>query len=168
MAVIELSVGAGLVTILFVFAITLAGDEAMTVPALVPHRLSGLLVVSLIIVLGWLMQSPAHTAGIETATMPFTIVLWETRGLDVLVQIGLIFAGVMGILGLLAEERTVVRTPQTHSVISPLDTKQPLTALAKKKTEWTQSYHKMNPLRITIEIFQRIVYVLTNQLFSRK
>ena len=37
------------------------------------------------------------------AEAPFASVLWQERGFDVLVQIGLIFAGVLGILGLLRE-----------------------------------------------------------------
>ena len=35
----------------------------------------------------------------------FPIVLWQQRGLDVLMQIVLIFAGIMGILGLLSEAK---------------------------------------------------------------
>ena len=39
-AVIELSVGAGLVTVLFVFAINVAGDETISVQALIPKPLA--------------------------------------------------------------------------------------------------------------------------------
>ena len=103
-AVIELSVGAGLVTILFVFAITIAGDEAMTAPSVVPKLLGWLLLVGIIAALG-LFIWPVGQAEILVDEAPFTAVLWQDRGLDVLVQIGLIFAGVMGILGLLSEEQ---------------------------------------------------------------
>ena len=37
LAVIELSVGAGLVTVLFVFAISIIGDEKITSDVFVPH-----------------------------------------------------------------------------------------------------------------------------------
>ena len=103
-AVIELSVGAGLVTILFVFAITIAGDEAMSAPSVIPKLLRWLLLVGIIAALGWFIW-PVETRATAVDEAPFTAVLWQERGLDVLVQIGLIFAGVMGILGLLSEEQ---------------------------------------------------------------
>ncbi len=103
-AVIELSVGAGLVTILFVFAITIAGDEAMSAPSIIPKLLRWLLLVGIIATLGWFIRPVEIGATIVDET-PFTAVLWQERGLDVLVQIGLIFSGVMGILGLLSERR---------------------------------------------------------------
>ncbi len=40
-AVIELSVGAGLVTVLFVFGISIAGEDAMGKPTLVPWTIAG-------------------------------------------------------------------------------------------------------------------------------
>jgi uncharacterized MnhB-related membrane protein len=112
-AVIELSVGAGLITILFVFAIAIAGDEAMTAPSIVPKLLRWLLLLGIIIALGWFIW-PVEQAAVEVAEAPFTAVLWQERGLDVLVQIGLIFAGVMGILGLLSDE--CVPQPTTTSI----------------------------------------------------
>jgi hypothetical protein len=52
--------------------------------------------------------------------------LWEQRGLDMLVQIGLIFAGVLGVLGLLADEvrevqRQLGEEPETEreTAVSP-------------------------------------------------
>ncbi|HEX6386369.1 MAG TPA: hypothetical protein VF177_16985 [Anaerolineae bacterium] len=111
-AVIELSVGAGLVTILFVFAIATAGEEAMAAPAIVPSVLTWALVVTLLAALGWLIL-PAANGNVVAAETPstFTAVLWRDRGLDVLVQIGLIFAGVLGVLGLLSEDRATEKFP---------------------------------------------------------
>jgi uncharacterized MnhB-related membrane protein len=111
-AVIELSVGAGLVTILFVFAITIAGDEVMSLPEVIPRLLRWLLLVGIVAALGWFIR-PVEQAAVLGDEAPFTAVLWQARGLDVLVQIGLIFAGVMGILGLLSEQRVpeTVTTP---------------------------------------------------------
>jgi uncharacterized MnhB-related membrane protein len=101
-AVIELSVGAGLGTVLFVFAISIAGEETTDIRAIVPKPLAwGLIGISVILLL-WLI---APVTGIE---IPFSRTtypdkLWEARGIDVLVQIVLIFTGVLGVLGLLAE-----------------------------------------------------------------
>jgi len=101
-AVIELSVGAGLVTVLLVFAIGVAGEETIHVKPLIPRGISwaaGLLVIFL---LGWfilpLVAAPAPAPEPSLASL-----LWNKRALDVLLQVVLIFCGVMGILGLLTE-----------------------------------------------------------------
>lgn len=101
-AVIELSVGAGLVTVLFVFAIGVAGEEAMNARALPPRPLAWGLVILSLFLLGWLTL-PLTGIGMPIVEPPFVSMLWRQRGLDVLVQIVLIFAGVLGVLGLLAE-----------------------------------------------------------------
>ncbi len=126
-AVIELSVGVGLVTILFVFAISVAGDEAgaaagagvLDVRAIVPKPLAVALVVVAAVALGGLtLAQPATNAGAAaigtagttgtaaTPAGPLVDLLWQQRGLDVLVQIVLIFGGVMGVLGLLADAKS--------------------------------------------------------------
>ncbi len=101
-AVIELSVGAGLVTVLFVFAIAIAGDDAMRSRALIPKSLAWLLVMIAVLLLGFLIL-PAGESRASTAEATFAAIFWQGRALDVLVQIVLIFAGVLGLLGLLAE-----------------------------------------------------------------
>jgi uncharacterized MnhB-related membrane protein len=105
-AVIELSVGAGLVTILFVFAINIAGDEAIEIKALIPWPLALLLVVAAAGLLTYLALpgmgadlAPFQPAG-------FVKTFWEDRSLDALLQIVLIFAGTLGMLGLLAEAKS--------------------------------------------------------------
>ncbi len=119
-AVIELSVGAGLVTVLFVFAIALAGEEAMSAHLIVPRLLVLLLVIGLFAVLGLGFseqlavsseQLPAANGQLPAAN-DFATTLWQERGLDMLVQVGLIFAGVMGVLGLLAEQKQPVHEPE--------------------------------------------------------
>jgi uncharacterized MnhB-related membrane protein len=115
-AVIELSVGAGLVTILFVFAIAIAGDEAMTAPSVMPALLGWLLMLGAAITLGWMML-PAIQAQPVAAEASFSATLWQERGLDVLVQVGLIFGGTMGILGLLSEPSA--RTREASAVEQP-------------------------------------------------
>ena len=104
-AVVELSVGAGLVTVLFVFAISIAGEEDLDTRTIFPRPMAwGLVGISLLL-LGWLslprlgIQLPL--AGLEN----FSTMLWEKRGLDVLIQVVLIFTGVLGVLGLLADRK---------------------------------------------------------------
>jgi uncharacterized MnhB-related membrane protein len=102
-AVIELSVGAGLVTVLFVFAINIAGEEAMSALPIVPKPLAWIMVAIFVFSFGWLtldilwMQIPVAEPDY------FKTVLWENRLLDILLQIVIIFAGVLGVLGLLSE-----------------------------------------------------------------
>ena len=52
-AVIELSVGAGLVTVLFVFAISVEGDDALDATPVPPRLLSAGLAALFILLLGW-------------------------------------------------------------------------------------------------------------------
>ncbi|PID85341.1 MAG: hypothetical protein CSA11_05765 [Chloroflexi bacterium] len=102
-AVIELSVGAGLVTVLFVFGISIAGEDAMGKPALVPWTIAGAVALTAMGLVAW-FTLPTSEPAAAVAEPAFSTMLWEQRGLDVLVQIGLIFAGVLGILGILAEK----------------------------------------------------------------
>ncbi len=104
-AVIELSVGAGLVTVLFVFAISISGDEgAGTGPAL-PRPVTILLILAFIVMLaGFTLRIPMTQAAVGNEEA-LSDVLWNQRGLDVLVQVVLIFSGVLGMLGLLAEAK---------------------------------------------------------------
>lgn len=104
-AVIELSVGAGLVTVLFVFAINVAGEEAMDARAVLPRPIAWTLVIASSALLGEMILPSIGFGGVRAAESSFASVLWQDRGLDVLVQIVLIFAGVLGVLGLLTEAR---------------------------------------------------------------
>lgn len=106
-AVIELSVGAGLVTILFVFGISIAGEDSMEEGPLVHWGVAAALVIIPLALLGWLLL-PASAAATAVAEPSFAVMLWQERGLDVMVQIGLIFAGVLGVLGILAETQTAM------------------------------------------------------------
>lgn len=106
-AVIELSVGAGLVTVLFVFAFSIVGEDTFDEKALVPKPLVWGMVTVVAILLSWFTFPEA--GDVRTALeMPFSQVLWEQRALDVLAQIVLIFGGVVGLIGLLAETRSSV------------------------------------------------------------
>lgn len=102
-AVIELSVGAGLVTVLFVFAINIAGEETLPFQPIVPKPLALFLVLATVLLLAWMDRDILATQVPTMDPLYFKTVLWENRMLDVLLQMALIFAGVLGVLGLLAE-----------------------------------------------------------------
>jgi uncharacterized MnhB-related membrane protein len=131
-AVIELSVGAGLVTVLFVFAFSIVGEETFDKTTIIPRPLAWLVVALLVLLLGWmalpLVALPAASAGGAS----FGAVLWEQRGLDVLIQVVFIFAGVMGLIGLLSEaKKPAPGAEQAHPEIAssapePLEWDEPL------------------------------------------
>jgi uncharacterized MnhB-related membrane protein len=102
-AVMELSVGAGLVTVLLVYAVSVVGDDAMDPPSVIPKPLAFGVVGLVTILLGW-MAFPAIPAYFERGSMTLAVSLWQSRVLDVWIQIALIFSGVMGVLGLLSEQ----------------------------------------------------------------
>jgi uncharacterized MnhB-related membrane protein len=101
-AVIELSVGAGLVTVLFVFSIGIAGDEPIDVRSVVPRLIGGVLALSAA-ALAAVFILPEATARVAASEPSFADVLWGSRGLDVVLQLVLIFSGALGVLSLLTE-----------------------------------------------------------------
>ena len=103
-AVIELSVGAGLITVLFAFAISMAEDEAMPAP-LVPRPFAWLLVVVAGGVLLWLLLPALPAARQAAADAPFIVQIWDNRALDLALQIVIVLTGVSGVLSLLGETR---------------------------------------------------------------
>jgi uncharacterized MnhB-related membrane protein len=101
-AVIELSVGAGLVTVLLVYALSVVGEDVFDPKSIVPKPLA----FSLVTVIGGLVIWMAYPLVVHPNTNGETLlanVLWQDRALDVWVQVALIFSGVMGVLGLLSE-----------------------------------------------------------------
>ncbi len=106
-AVIELSVGAGLVTVLFVFAINIAGEEAINLRSPLPRVLTWVVVIAATVLVGSMVfPGMATPASVPVAEPPFTTTLWVDRRVDVLLQVVLIFSGVLGVLGLLSEGRS--------------------------------------------------------------
>ena len=107
-AVIELSVGAGLVTVLFVFAINIAGEDTRAVRSILPRPLAWGLVLLGLGLLAFLVV-PRQAIQPEAAVgLSFFQAVWQDRQLDVLLQVTIMFAGILGVLGLLAagkEER---------------------------------------------------------------
>ena len=102
-AVMELSVGAGLVTVLLVYAVSVVGDDALDPASVIPKPLAFIMVGVVAILLGF-MAFPAVEKNIDTSTLALSIALWKNRVLDVWIQIALIFSGVLGVLGLLSEK----------------------------------------------------------------
>lgn len=100
--VIELSVGAGLVTVIFVFAISVAGDEPIPAKSLVPRPLAWVLMGLFMFLMLWLTVPHLLIPALPRDALPFLQALWEERGLDTILQVMLIFSGVLGSLGLLA------------------------------------------------------------------
>ena len=101
-AVIELSVGAGLVTVLLIYAISVVGDDAFDPGPVIPRPVAVGLTLLTAVMLGYMAYSlPAKDL---SGRFPALVTaLWQQRVLDVWIQMVLIFAGVLGILGLLAE-----------------------------------------------------------------
>jgi uncharacterized MnhB-related membrane protein len=107
-AVIELSVGAGLVTVLLVWAISMTGDDMLDARPILPRPLAAATTLLAAVLLGWMAAS---LSGRESAGLTQSLgeALWGARVLDVWIQIILIFAGVLGVLGLLAESTRPAR-----------------------------------------------------------
>jgi uncharacterized MnhB-related membrane protein len=111
-AVVELSVGAGLVTILFVFAINIAGEETLPAHSLIPRPLAWGLVIVAVLLLGWFTLPRLLPVFPAPDSTPFSQVVWEQRGLDMLLQVALIFTGVLGVVGLLVDQRRPSHAPE--------------------------------------------------------
>ena len=117
-AVIELGVGAGLVTVLFVFSLNLVGEERLERRAVLPRSLVWASVILVVLQLAWLIFQ-ASGAALQVSEPSFSIVLWQNRGLDMLVQIPLLFAAALGVLGLLAEAGPAQTPAETQINTAP-------------------------------------------------
>ncbi len=104
LAVIELSVGAGLVTVLFVFAISLAGDEPQPEQGGVSWLLGTALALACSLLL-ILFTLPLIGISNPSGDPSFTETVWHERSLDMLVQIVLLFTCALSVVGLLAQRR---------------------------------------------------------------
>lgn len=107
LAVIELSVGAGLLTVLLAFAISMAEDETMP-RALLPRPVAWLLIGLAVGALLWLILPQAPLVRqVAAAEVPFIVEVWDNRLLDTIVQLAIVVSGVMGVLSLLGETRRI-------------------------------------------------------------
>jgi uncharacterized MnhB-related membrane protein len=108
-AAIELSVGAGLVTVLLVYAISVVGDDALDPASIVPKPLALVAVLSAAVLLA-LLALPIGVTPVFLPAVSMQVVLWEQRVLDLWIQMVLIVSGVMGMLGILAEGKSRQRS----------------------------------------------------------
>ncbi len=121
-AVIELSVGAGLVTVLFVFAINIAGDDVIGTRPVPPLRWIVSVAVLFVVLLGWFVwPAPAAASAPAVAEPSLSVLLWQLRGMDLMVQIVLIFSGVLGLLGLLAEAKAPLEGSMAREIAAHRD-----------------------------------------------
>lgn len=103
-AVVELSVGAGLVTVLFVFVISMTGSDDVAGKPLFPQWLAVLLVFCSFGTLGFIWITNGFS-GVVLHTEPADILadtIWVDRQLDLYIQAALIITGVLGLMMLLA------------------------------------------------------------------
>ena len=101
--VFEISVVAGLITVLFVLtiALTTAGEEvreSRLANVVFPLVFVAFIVVDALVMKGLLGQVPALASGAETGA--FGDVLWKGRTFDLVGQIAVIMAGVFSVLAL--------------------------------------------------------------------
>lgn len=131
-AVIELSVGAGLVTVLFVYVINIAGESDPNLDPVIKKWPAWVLVLCTIALLGWYVLPIArlHPA---VAEPPLAFTIWQERALDVFVVVFLIFAGVLGLLGLLAEAKAPLKYPMAEEVTARRDKE--LDAMTERSVE---------------------------------
>ncbi|MGB8958524.1 MAG: NADH-quinone oxidoreductase subunit J [Candidatus Aminicenantales bacterium] len=101
--VFEISVVAGLITVLFVLTIALTGKgedvrESRLVNWVFPLVFAAFLVIDALVMKGLLGQVPALASGAESGS--FGEVLWKARTFDLVGQIAVILAGVFAVLAL--------------------------------------------------------------------
>lgn len=111
MAVIELSLSVGLITILLVFAISMIGADSPDIPASKWINWPVLMAMLLLIIGLTIPLLPPQTQMVE---LSFSATFWQQRQSDVVAQIALIFAGVLGVLSLLAETNKEKITPKQN------------------------------------------------------
>jgi hypothetical protein len=107
LSVIFYLLGAYLVAVI---ELSVAGEEAVELRSMVPKALGGVLALLAAVLLGWL-SLPAGASQPAAVEASVSETIWQLRGLYVLVQIVLIFSGVLGLLGLLAEEKAPLEYP---------------------------------------------------------
>lgn len=113
-AVIELSVGAGLITVLLAFAVGMAEDET-EYRSLINRPTAVMLVVLTCALLAWLVlpQIPPVT-NLAAVYTPFVFELWNNRMLDLVVQSAAVVAGVIGVISLFGETRRKFGAPEAE------------------------------------------------------
>ena len=119
-AVVELSVGAGLVAVLFVFAIGVAGEEGLRSRPIVPRPLAVALAGTAMLLLAWLIL-PTVSAFVSPGLTPTTVrsltdVLWHDRAADLLGQAALIVVAALAVRTILGDARTAPEPDRPRAV----------------------------------------------------
>ncbi len=101
--VFEISVVAGLITVLFILTIALTNTgeevrESRLANVIFPLFFVAFIIIDALVMKGLLQKIPALPAAAETGT--FGDVLWKGRTLDLVGQIAVILAGVFSVLAL--------------------------------------------------------------------
>lgn len=132
MAVIELSLSVGLITILLVFAISMVGANSPDQPVSRSLNIPLVLAMLLLVIGLTLPMLPPQT------NMPdagFSAIFWTLRPADVFAQVALIFAGVLGVLGLLAEPRRQVKEAEPTAAQAMACTEEPVSPAVSPSDE---------------------------------
>jgi hypothetical protein len=79
------------------------GDDTFDPPSVIPKPLAFVIVGLIAVLLGWTAY-PVIPAYFAHGSLSLAVSLWQSRVLDVWIQIALIFSGVLGVLGLLSEK----------------------------------------------------------------
>jgi len=121
-AVIELSVGAGLVTILIIFVLQLVGETGVGdySPS---FKLFGFGTVFLVVATLAILILPGTTGAQmqpPASQFSFSMVAWQQRSLDTMLQLVLIFSGALGILSLVTD-RTGTKQIPTAKQLTPVN-----------------------------------------------
>jgi len=101
--VFELSVCAGLITVLFIATVSLTKDSDQKGETRLPAYFVPLVILIFVGIDYFIIQHFMHAIPPSVIPQPsgtFQKVFWELRSADILGQLGLIFAGVFGILSL--------------------------------------------------------------------
>jgi NADH-quinone oxidoreductase subunit J len=108
-AVFELSVVAGLITVLFVTTIALTGEHETHEPGLPIYVFTiSLILFGLIDILVTQRLFASSPMVAKTEYVSFGMTLWGTRALDLLGQMAVMLGGVFGVLALLRDDHVEV------------------------------------------------------------
>lgn len=119
-AVLELSIGAGLVTVLMVLAISSAGSDALRAPPMVP-RLWAVSITLILVLLVFGFTVPLRIAPPAIDQPALAVTLWQDRSADMVLQAALIFTGLLTVLGLLADAPSVLHISRDKAHSEPHD-----------------------------------------------
>jgi NADH:ubiquinone oxidoreductase subunit 6 (subunit J) len=150
-AVLELSIGAGLVTVLLMLAISVAGDKLAPSRRVVPRRLAiGMAAAAALAAVTLVFPIPVYDP--DVVEPAFGVILWEQRAADVLLQVALIFTGLLTVLGLLAETRAAAAEAQAASPIAQMHASLP--SIRDLPEAWLDAGHDIEPVPLPEEALE--------------